>query len=250
MKKGTANKKKKVNVCVLDFETGGLNPKIHQVTQMCLKHIDMDTFEVLRTYNVYVKNYNNPLPSSKLVRKSQSTPMVCDFESTQNITGITEDKLNKLGLPFDEAMYGLLNFLNEVTCGSTSASEKIILCGQNLPFDIGFLNQIFLFINKIDPKSRKIHQIFNGQYSFSGDFIPLTLDTLSLGVCATANDNSIQSNKLSDQCRRNGIELFEAHDAEADVQATADLAGVFLSKIRGGGEVKIKNKSNNYHFKV
>ena len=46
-----ANEKVILTAIVLDFETGGLDPKKAAATQLSMHAIRLDTFEVLETFN-------------------------------------------------------------------------------------------------------------------------------------------------------------------------------------------------------
>ena len=70
-----------------------------------------------------------------------------------------------------------------------------------------------------------------------------------------ANDPNVTSYKLELLAERLGIELDDAHDADADVTATLNIAVVCSNRLRnsdgtGSGATLQKKEKTREHFKI
>jgi DNA polymerase III epsilon subunit-like protein len=84
--------------------------------------------------------------------------------------------------------------------------DKFIAAGQNIKFDIGFLEQFFI---------KNKHKYFYSYFShFQLDIIPLVTHLKYAGLIEPDNL------KLSTLCAYFGIEIENAHDALSDIMAT------------------------------
>ena len=105
---------------------------------------------------------------------------------------------------------------------------KPVLVGQNIAFDIGFLQQLVNYAGL----AAEFEKTFSGSRDYYGNFQPHYIDTLALGRLAFAADPEVTSYKLELVASRLGVELDDAHDAAADVTATLDILGVYTSRLR------------------
>ena len=62
-------------------------------------------------------------------------------------SAITMDMLERMGKPLEDVCDQILDFV-ERNSFNVSKTNKPILCGQNVLFDIGFLQQIFVYAKK------------------------------------------------------------------------------------------------------
>ncbi len=92
---------------------------------------------------------------------------------------------------------------------------------------------------------------------FYGHWHPLVLDTIILGQLALCHQPDISTYKLEIMSERLGIELDDAHDADADVTATTNVVAILTQRMRSvggeieGGELKIaKTEKSRKHFKI
>lgn len=108
------------------------------------------------------------------------------------------------------------------------------MTGQNPLFDKGFMQQIMLYTG-LWPEYTKL---VRGAKDFWGNFQPAQLDTIMLSQLAFDDDKSIGTWKLEAMAEKLGIELDDAHDADADVTATRDIIRALAARMRrqGGSE--------------
>ena len=103
-------------------------------------------------------------------------------------------------------------------------------------------------------KLKEFAKVFAGITDFWGNFQPHYVDTIDLGKLTFAGDPEVTSYKLELLAERLGIELDDAHDADADVTATLNVAIVCSNRLRNsdgsstGAGLQKKEKSRT-HFK-
>lgn len=242
---------------VLDFETGGLDPTRCACTQIALQAVRFDTWEVLDRYVGYLYPYNKQeiVPSRRKVLRSKrelentQSGVLMDYETVAlNYSGITMEKLYDAGHDIREVAAAVIRMARGATL-SKGPQCKPVLIGQNIPFDIGFLQQLMNYTGMV----KEFEGAFAGSKDFYGNFQPHYVDTLHLARLALAHDPEVTSYKLELLCEQLGIELDDAHDAEADVTATLQVAQVCSARMRSsstaGTETGKKDKTRN-HFKI
>jgi len=242
---------------VLDFETGGLDSKSHGVTQVAMSAVRLDTFEVFANYDSYIIPYDKVDTGAKkkavkrkkkveaeLALEFESNLMDYDWKMSTEKIGISENMCKTLGKPLAEVVDDIIEFAKKARL-STAKDAVPIIVGQNILFDIGFLAQMFAFTGQ------KMKGVFHGNEGFMG-FIPSTMDTINLGRMLLAHDKLVSSYNLETFAEALGIDLFDAHDAAADVEATCDIYRAFAGKMRSGdsgnlsGTKKVKTRE---HFR-
>ena len=257
--------KEKTNVVtaiVFDFETGGLDVQKCGATQISMHAVRLDTFEVMDTMNMYILPYRYQAGLDKPVRKvlkskydmqEDSNPMMTYTQNALDVSGITMEMLNVKGSDLKVVCESIIDFIQRNTLKVTS-NNKPILVGQNVLFDIGMLQQIMLYTGLYD----KFSKVVDGKKDFWGHFQPYYLDTIVLAKLAFDHDPSISSWKLELTAERLGIEMDDAHDADADVVATRDIVRVLTARMRnadgasnavGALSTERKDKLRN-HFKI
>jgi len=223
---------------VFDFETGSLECQTGACTQLCMKALRLDTLEIIDSMTHYIYPYNKKadLGKKKKVLKtkqeleSESTGEMMDYEEKAlTYSDISIDKLYKSGIPIEEMASKVIQFAkdNTITPGPQS---KPVLIGQNVQFDVGFLQQMMVYGNQV----KEFEKVFAGQFDFYGNFQPHYIDTIDLSKFALANDPDVNSFKLELAAEKLGIELDDAHDADADVTATSNIVVVCANKMRNG----------------
>jgi len=188
-------------ICFFDVETGGLDSHRHPIIQFAAVAVALDDWRELGSLEVKVSFDENR----------------CDPEALK-LNGYDPDVWTREALPAAAARLKISNFFREhSTVEKRSKAGKAYqvarLGGHNARFDADFLTAWF----KRD-----------------GDFLPAAafeaLDTLDLGRWRTLlRGDAPKDHKLGTLCAYYGIELDQAHDALADVRATAQLARVLLS---------------------
>jgi DNA polymerase III alpha subunit (gram-positive type) len=127
---------------------------------------------------------------------------------------------------------------------TNARNYKPILLGQNLIFDIGYLQHMAVYC-KVDLK-----KYLDGDIDFYGNFQPNYFDTLHLGKVFFAPDDKTTSHKLGLMSNKLDVELVNAHDAMADVEATSGIFTKFMNSMRssgGGGDNNSVEKARD-HF--
>lgn len=241
----------------LDFETGGLDCRECACTQVSLQAVRFDTWQVMEHYEAYVAPYRRQeagLPKKKVLRTrreqalEESMPM--KYEQTAlDYSGITMELLRSQGADIRMIAGNIIAFAGRNTL-SKGHQCKPVLIGQNIAFDIGFLQQLMNYAGLI----AEFEKTFAGTRDYYGNFQPHYIDTLHLGRLAFAADAEVTSYKLELIAPRLGVELDDAHDAAADVTATLDILGVYTSRLRNGessaADMVRKKEKTREHFKI
>jgi len=240
----------------LDFETGGLDPQTCACTQIAVQAVRLDTWQVIDRYQAYIFPYNRQsagLYVKKVLRtrselaKEEKTPMQYD-EKALKYSAITEDMLRSRGLDLKQVATDIIDFAKRNT-KSTGKQCKPILIGQNIPFDIGFLQQMMNYAGLMD----EFEKTFAGTKDYYGNFQPHYIDTIQVGRLAFAGDANITSYKLEIIASQLGVELDDAHDAAADVTATIDVLGAYTARLRNNEDATIATRQRDKtrkHFKI
>ena len=242
---------------VLDFETGGLDCTRCACTQVAVQSVRLDTWQVLERYTSYIAPYNRQeiggvrrkvLRSRQQIEREEEGVLMDYEKAALEYSAITMEMLRSRGIPLKEVAMEILAVARRATLGKGPQSKPVLI-GQNISFDVGFLQQMMAYAGL----QKEFAQTFAGTTDFNGNFCPHYLDTLDLGRLALAHDPSVSSYKLELLCEKLGIELDDAHDADADVTATLSVAAVCSARLRsGGGEgayMPAKEKTRE-HFKI
>ena len=243
---------------VLDFETGGLDCTRCACTQIAMQAVRLDNWTVLDRYLKYITPYSKQsvggAPKRKVLKskrelEQEADGIPMDYEQVAlDYSAITMDMLRNMGVDHIEVARDIIEFIKRNTL-SKGAQAKPILIGQNILFDIGFLTQLMNYAGLV----KEYEKIIAGDVDFYGNFQPRYLDTIDLGRLAFAHNSEVTSYKLELIAERLGIELDDAHDADADVSATLAITAVYSSRLRENqsatGAVQKKEKTRN-HFKI
>lgn len=235
--------KEKVNTVtaiVFDFETGGLDAQKCAATQISLHAVRLDTFEIMEKLNLYISPYFYKSGLDKPARKVLKTKYEMQEEKERlmeynqvalDVSGITMETLYAKGQDLQSVCRQILDFVQRNTLQVT-ASNKPFMVGQNVLFDIAFMQQIMLYTGLYD----EFAKTFDGKKDFWGHFQPYYMDTILLAKLAMDNDKTINSWKLELSAERLGIDLDDAHDADADVTATREIVRVLTARMRNTEE--------------
>ncbi|MDL2320203.1 3'-5' exonuclease [Alistipes sp. OttesenSCG-928-B03] len=243
---------------VLDFETGGLDATRCACTQIALQSVRFDTWEVIDRYKSYIRPYNKQdigqqrrkVLKDKREIEQEREGVLMDYEAVAlNYSGITMEQLYKNGHDLAEVADDVLRFAERAAL-SKGAQCKPLLIGQNITFDVTFLQQLMNYTGK----TKEFEKAFAGRKDFYGNFQPHYMDTISLARFAMAHDPQMTSYKLELICERLGISLDDAHDADADVTATLNVAKLLSSRMRnqsgGDGAILTEGGKTRTHFLI
>lgn len=241
----------------LDFETGDLDCKKGGITQISAHAVRFDTFETidkiaLYVYPYYQKNLGGTrkkiLKTKRELEVEEQQLMVYE-DKALTYSGLSMELLYNQGIQLEEITSKFITFVQSNTL-SKAKDTKPVLIGQNITFDIGFLQQMFNYTGKM----KEFETLLAGKKDFYGNFQPEYIDTLLLDRLAFSNER-MPNFKLETLSNKLGIELDDAHDADADVTATVNVAFTLANRMRyPGGEannsiIKPKEKTRN-HFKI
>lgn len=244
---------------VLDFETSGLDCTKNACTQLAMQGVRFDTWEVIDRYVKYFAPYNKQEVGATVKRKvlknkheleqeASGISMVYE-EAALTYSDITMDTLKSQGADLKSIATDVIEFGKRCTL-TKGKQTKPVLIGQNITFDIGFLQQLMNYAGL----TKEFEKVFAGTTDFYGNFQPHYIDTIDLGRLAFAHDPSVTSYKLELTAERLGIELDDAHDADADVTATLNIAVVCSNRLRnntgGAGAAVQKKEKTRVHFKI
>lgn len=242
----------------LDFETGGLNCQTSAATQIAIHATRLDTFERLGSFVKYIYPYNQKeikgVTKTKKVLKTKyelNESVLMEYgDVALEYSAITMDMLYEQGEDVESVAHQVLDFIKEHT-PKTPRNMKPFLIGQNVEFDKGFLMQLMERAGLV----KELSKCLRGATDFYGNFQPLSLDTIVLGQLALCHLPNVDSYKLELMCENLGVELDDAHDADADVSATTNIVGVLTQRMRSNSEdgdviTMHKTEKTRQHFKI
>ena len=216
----------------LDFETGGLDCRECACTQIALQAVRFDTWQVF---------------DLEQAKEPEYVPM--KYEQTAlDYSAITMEMLRTQGVDMKKVAGEVIAFAKRSTL-SKGYQCKPVLVGQNIAFDIGFLQQLMNYAGL----AAEFEKTFSGTKDYYGNFQPHYIDTLVMGRLAFAADPEVTSYKLELVASKLGVELDDAHDAAADVTATLDILGVYTSRLRqteGAAIATQKKEKTRKYFKI
>ena len=223
----TPNNEKPIIVAfTLDFETGGLDCQDCACTQIAIHAVRIDTFETIDRYVKYISPYNKQpdkgVAKRKVLKskfdKDDEQPMKYE-EKALTYSAITMDMLESLGMDIKQVAAEVIDFIRKNIL-SKGRNIKPFLIGQNIGFDIGFMQQLMEYGGQM----KEFAKLMRGETDFYGHFQPLYID--------------------------------DAHDADSDVTATTNVAMVCSQRMRNasgiddGSMVMTKTEKSRVHFKI
>lgn len=240
----------------LDFETGGLDPQTCACTQIAVQAVRLDNWLVVDQYQAYISPYNKQsagLTTKKVLRtraeitKEENISMLYE-QKALDYSAITMDILRQQGVNIVDVAKEIIAFAKRNTM-SPGKQCKPILIGQNIPFDIAFLQQMMNYSGLM----AEFEKTFAGTKDYYGNFQPHYIDTIQVGRLAFAADSELNSYKLEIVASHLGVELDDAHDAAADVTATLDVLGAYTARLRNNEGATITTQQRDKtrkHFKI
>lgn len=256
-------KSKVITAIVLDFETGCGECQVSGATQLSAHAIRLDTFETIGTFNHYIKPYvkkdllkkkkANRLQKKYEIEDEKTELMSYDWEKMEKYTKITKELLIAEGEDVCDVARMFVDFIKENTF-DVSRNSRPILVGQNVLFDEGFLTQILLYGDVWE----EFTKIVSGNTDFWGNFQPYFIDTIILSQLASSHKKDINSWALGNLCEYYNIELDDAHNADADVEATVGVLKYHTRRMRNDGDmtddksgiIEQKKVKTREHFKI
>lgn len=216
----------------MDFETGGLdanNAAITEIAAMSMRGDDT-LLEIERYYSLVLPyNDKRAYDPKALAHSNISMEMIADE-----------------GKQFKVVVEELIEFFKRANVsGSKSAGARPILVGQNIQFDIGFLQAMFReYCGDKNPKAgdKLLEQYFHGKMSIDGSFFPTYIDTWALGKMWFGGSGDMENFQLKTLVNKVGAEIFDAHRAMNDVVGTAEFLRAAILSMQGGYELSKEGK--------
>lgn len=244
--------------CVLDTETGGLSPDKCALTQISCQMVRLDTYDVIGTFDKYVKPYTKndftTKPAKTLRKKKEVEADETSYfeyqEKAMSVTGLTKEFLMANGEDINDVVSQFVSFMNTPFVQDAKI-EKPILVGQNVLFDWAFLQHAFLYCDRL----KDLDNIFIVKKDLFENSIPVFVDTLYMAKIAFANDTELISYKLENIASYLKVELVDAHSSMADVESSNNIFTLLANRMRNGMEedaskiIKTAEKTRK-HFKL
>lgn len=205
----------KNHYCIIDTETGGLDPQKNPICEIAFVILNKDLQEVDR-YQQIVQNYNDLTYTS----------------IAMGIHGIRRDEIDN-GMPIKDCLKEVDAMWQKYTDGR----NKVVLVGHNMSFDYGMLKYAF------DYCGMDIHRKSD----------PILIDTMWMSRLAWGHDDSMINFKLDTCCERVGVHMSDAHRALGDVLSTAELFRALVNHMRrrpsSGVAAESVNSLRKHQFK-
>lgn len=247
-----------ITAFVLDFETGGLSCQKSAATQLAVHAVRIDTFEVMETFNMYFKPYcRKPLekPSKRVLKtkyelQDEGEELMEYSDEALEYSAITMSMLMN-GVDLKDGCEQFIEFVKRNSF-KVKKSEKPFIVGQNILFDLGFLTQILTYTDLWG----EFTKLIRGSEDYWGNFQPYYVDTIIFCQLAFGNNKDIPNWKLEIETEWLGIDLDDAHDADADVTATREVLKLLTARMRnedgGTGSIlaETKKEKTREHFKI
>ena len=192
------------NLIVLDVETGGRDCNNNPITQFAAEVVNPVNFRTLSKYTSFVKPYNNLKIEQDALKYTQ----------------VTLKQINEQGIDLSLLLKNIVDLVRSAN-KSGRASNRPIIVGHNVTFDIGFLKYAFALKNKI------FFEYFDESF----------FDTLKIMRLREMHKPEYEQYRytLGACCERAGVEHKDAHGAPADVEVTKYLFQYLVKNLRNAG---------------
>lgn len=178
----------------IDTETTGLDPESHAIIQLAAI-VETGEGKVLGDFETCIRPVKGDMISRSAVEKHGITSKML----------ATDPKYIHPKAALEKFIRFMEQFVNRY-----ERTDKFIIAGKNVKFDIGFMRRWF---EKCD----------DNYYGSWFHYPCIDIDT-EVARVMTLNDMVLENYKLETICEAFGIPLENAHDAMSDIKATRDLA--------------------------
>lgn len=194
---------------VIDFETGGVDKKKSAITEIAMCVITGDDLQEVDRYEALVIPYGKEYHPKAI-----------------EVTGLTLEKLEAEGKPFDQVCKEVTAFLEKANVHKSKTGYKPIIVAHNALFEVGFLQHLQ------NEGGVPIDKLLHGQEDYYGNFIPSTIDTMHLAKFLWAANVRQKQYTLEAVMERAGIPLIDAHRAMNDVLPSTDFMKWVIKMMR------------------
>ena len=178
-----------LNFIVLDVETGGLKAGVNPVIEIGLICYNGEDLQEMFRWSTYIKNDRN-LKIEPAVSSAEAVKQMIECFQKGNPT--------------------------------KKAKLKPIICGHNIAFDMGMIDD--LVASQKEDIFKYISEI---QY-----------DTMTFARTVWIGTQTLPNYQLATVVEKAGSVLNNAHTAMGDVEATADVVKMFIKRLRSEGGVE------------
>jgi DNA polymerase III epsilon subunit-like protein len=194
---------------VIDFETGGTDPKKDAISEIAINCFEGDSLAHVGKFECLIKPYGKNY----------------DPKATA-ITGLTEDILEEKGITFEEACEKTTEFLIKCNVHESKTGYKPIIVAHNSIFETKFLQAME------KEGGVPLEKLLHGQVDYYGNFIPSSIDTMHLAKFLWAANVRQTKFTLEATLERAGIPLVDGHRAMNDVMPSSDFLQWIIKMLR------------------
>lgn len=191
----------KNNLAIVDCETGGVDANANPITEICIEIIEPVNFEILDSYQTYIKPYDDLVITQDALDASRVS--MKDVNNGIDRLKVLK-KLIELSKKYNAGRYNSL----------------LIFVGHNFGFDIRFLEYLFNSSNK-------------NLWDYFDRFYFDTMRLFSQLEAPMKGSDKFKYN-LTNLSERYDIKLTSAHGAAADVAVTKELFVIHQRRLRNG----------------
>lgn len=187
-------------LCIIDTETGGLDPMLHSI--LSLGAVIWEDRRIIDEFEVFIKEYTITVTPEAINVNKMNITTLC-VEGT--------------------AVHDAVDHFRAFTL-KHFPKEKVMLGGQNVNFDIGFLKRLWGF--------------GIGAAMYDDVFSHRTIDTCSvLRFLMLSGRIDLENAGLTEACKYFGVTIPEGHrhTALGDAKATALLLSEMMDLVDGRG---------------
>lgn len=189
-----------LTVTMFDYETGGLEPSIHQITEVGMLNFDLKSFKVNWEYQTFIQPYGD----------YKIDPIV--YEKTM----VTENDVRN-GKDAKLVKKEMIKLLKSANSSNGREQGNTIMAGHNVVgFDRRFTEEFFRFLND------DCYKYISREH----------IDTLPMAKQLWIGDGKPMN--LGECCKRIDYKLVGAHGAMADVRANFELFKYITNRMRNG----------------
>lgn len=216
----------KNNFISIDCETGGLDKSTEMhaskfpITEIALISYSGTSWDEISRYTTYIKGQKkepNKTFENYIKGYAGYDDDLCYTKGALDHTNVTVEKLEKEGKDYKLVVKELCQEFAKAKNGRMLP----ILVGQNITYDIPFINYLFTYAN-VD-----LSKYISGYYDHFDTFQPHFIDTMWMARMIWEDRNS-----LGDIASKLGIQMFDAHQALNDVVATKAVHIEFMKLLR------------------
>lgn len=143
-----------------------------------------------------------------------------------DVHGMTKEEI--MTYPNPKNVYTKLKAIFDKYINKFDKMDKFFAAGKNVQFDLNFLNEFFRKNGTPNKKYNCDGDPFFFSYVHSAKF---EVETLAMQYEMKKKRKIFDSYKLENLCNKVGIQLSNAHDAMADIEASREIANFFWKEI-------------------